>query len=172
MRYTTVIDISEFRATYRNLNARLLYLHLALKSGYHDDDRDLIATSIRRMASDAGLTISAVRHALATLERDGLVKKAEDGRLRILKWIVAEVPTPRRQPKAAKGEENAIGDKMDKQVEEYRQKVLNAVRQSSKDELQSWLQELKDRRSLNHHGVYLAPNKDNINWLQTVIKKL
>lgn len=172
MRYTTVIDISEFRSTYRNLNARLLYLHLALKSGYHDDDRDLIATSIRRMASDAGLTVSAARHALTTLEKDGLVKKTDDGRYRILKWVVAEVPTPRRQPKAAKAEENAIGDKLDRQVEEYRQKVLNAVRQSSKDELQAWLQELKERRRINHHGVYLVPNQETINWLQTIIKRL
>lgn len=172
MRYTTVIDISEYRATYKNLNARLLYLHLALKSGYHDDDRDLIATSIRRMSSDAGLTVSAVRHALATLERDGLVTKTEDGRLKILKWIVAEVPTPRRQPKAAKTDDNAIGEKLDKQVEEYRQKVLNAVRQSSKDELQAWLQELKDGRRITHHGASIAPNQDNINWLQNVIKRL
>lgn len=172
MRYTTVIDISEFRATYKNLNARLLYLHLALKSGYHDDDRDLIATSIRRMASDAGLTVSAVRHALATLERDGLVTKSEDGRLKILKWIVAEVPTPRRQPKTANADVNALGDKLDKQLKEYQQKVLNAVRQSSKDELQTWLKELQDGRRINHHGVYLAPNQDNINWLQIVIKKL
>lgn len=172
MRYTTVIDISEFRTTYRNLNARLLYLHLALKSGYHDDDRDLITISIRRMASDAGLTVSAARHALATLERDGLVTKTEDGRLKILKWIVAEVPTPRRQTKAANADVNAIGDKLDRQVEEYRQKVLNAVRQSSKDELLAWLQELKDGRRINHHGVYLAPNQDNINWLQTILKRL
>lgn len=172
MRYTTVIDISEFRSTYRNLNARLLYLHLALKSGYHDDDRDLITISIRRMASDAGLTVSAARHALATLEKDGLVKKTDDGRLKILKWIVAEVPTPRRQTKAANSDINSLADKADRQIEEYQRKVLNAVRQSSKDELQAWLQELKERRRINHHGVYLVPNQDTINWLQTIIKKL
>ena len=113
-----------------------------------------------------------VKQYYPTASAEQTMIKTEDGRLKILKWIVAEVPTPRRQPKTAKTEDNAIGDKLDKQVEEYRQKVLNAVRQSSKDELQAWLQELKDGRRLTHHGASIAPNQDNINWLQNVIKRL
>lgn len=60
MRYTTIVDISEYASLYRNHNARLVYLHLALRSGYHDNDRDLIDVSVRRLA-DAVASLSARR---------------------------------------------------------------------------------------------------------------
>ena len=71
MRYTTIIDIRDFPELYRNQNLRLLYLHLVLKSGYHDDDRDQVHTSIRRLGYETGLTVSAVRHGLAMLKKFG-----------------------------------------------------------------------------------------------------
>lgn len=100
MRYTTIIDISEFPAIYRNRNARLLYIHMALKSGYHDDDRDVLDCSIRRLSAAVGLSISATRHALAILERAGLVTK--DGiKWRVKKFVLEQKITSRRQSNTA-----------------------------------------------------------------------
>lgn len=173
MRYTTIIDITETPGIYRNKNARLVYLHLVLRSGYHDSDRDLIDISIRSLAMAVGLSVSATRHALACLEREKLISR--DGtRWKILKWVVAELPTPRRQPKKPKAsaEDNEMADKWHKQYEEHRQAVYNAVRMCSKDQLETWLKELEEGRSCRHYGAAIAPNQDNINWLRNVIKRL
>lgn len=173
MRYTTVIDITEMPGIYRNQNARLVYLHMVLRSGYHDSDRDMIEISIRNLAMAVGLTVSATRHALACLEREKLISR--DGtRWKILKWVVAELPTPRRQPKNAKAvaETNDIVSKWEQQAEEHRQKIYNAVRKCSKEQLEQWLQELIEGRRINHYGAYITPSQDNINWLRNVIKRL
>lgn len=173
MRYTTIIDITEVPGIYRNKNARLVYLHLALRSGYHDNDRDLIDISIRNLSMAVGLSVSATRHALACLEREKLISR-DGARWRILKWVVAELPTPRRQPKNAKAaaEANDLGAKFDKQVEDYRQKVYNAVRLCSRNQLEEWLKELEEGRSKQHYGATIAPNQDNIKWMRNVIKRL
>lgn len=173
MRYTTIIDITEVPDIYRNKNARLVYLHLALRSGYHDSDRDLIDISIRNLAMAVGLSVSATRHALSCLERDKLISR-EGTSWKILKWVVAELPTPRRQPKNAKAAADSTnyGEKLDKQLEEYREKVYNAVRMCSRNQLEEWLKELEEGRSLRHYGVAIAPNQDNIKWLRNVIKRL
>lgn len=173
MRYTTIIDISEFPAVYNNPNARLIYLHLALKSGWHDADRDQIKTSIRRVAMEVGLTVSATRHALVQLERDKLLTRSGDT-WTVKKWIIQEIPTPRTQPKAQKKntQDSDIGERYDKEIEEWRQRVYKAVRDSSKEELQAWLKELQEGRRLNHRGVYIAANQNNIKWMQSVIDKL
>ena len=94
MRYTTVIDISEFPLVYKNLNARLVYFHLALRSGYHDDDRDVIEISIRRLASDSGVTISAARHALKILEKAKLIERFGEA-WKIKKFVLTKEITPR-----------------------------------------------------------------------------
>lgn len=75
MRYTTLIDISEYPQLYRSSSVRLVYLHLVLKSGFHDDDRDLCAVSIRRLANDCGLTVAATRHALGLLEKAAMITR-------------------------------------------------------------------------------------------------
>lgn len=98
MRYTTLIDISELPAVYRNVHARLLYLHLTLRAGYHDNDRDIVDISIRRLAMQSGLTVSATRHALAILERAQLIRR--DGTtLLVKKWLMDETITPRAKTK-------------------------------------------------------------------------
>lgn len=173
MRYTTIIDITDMPGTYRNKNARLVYLHMALRSGYHDSDRDMIDISIRSLAMAVGLSVSATRHALACLERDKLISR--DGtHWRILKWVVAELPTPRRQPKKMKASDESTnyGEEMDKQLEEYRQKVYKAIRTCTRTELEEWLKELEEGRSLRHYGAQIASNQENINWLRKVIKRL
>lgn len=171
MRYTTLIDISELPDVYRNKNARILYMHMVLKSGYHDQDRDELAMSIRRLASDTGLTLSATRFALAQLEKAGLLKK-EQRSWRVKKWIVQEIPTPRRQKTTARTNEDIDNwhARELKELEEYKQKVYRAVRSMTKDELQAWLQELKDNRQLQHRGAYLKPTQANIAWLEKVIQ--
>lgn len=89
MRYTTIIDISEIPAIYRNVNARLVYLHLVLKSGYHDHDRDLVTMSLRRIAAETGLSLSAVRHAVSMLEKAHLLSRQGPFWL-VKKWIIEQ----------------------------------------------------------------------------------
>lgn len=98
MRYTTVIDISELPDIYRNMAARLIYVHLSLKAGYHDSDRDLVTLSIRRVAAEVGVTVSATRHALHLLERSGLLTR--EGQVwRIKKWVEEQTITTRAKTK-------------------------------------------------------------------------
>ena len=98
MRYTTVIDISEISEIYKNPTARLIYMHMSLKAGYHDDDRDLVRLSIRRVSADVGVTVSATRHALRLLERVGLLTR--EGELwRVKKWVEEQQITTRAKTK-------------------------------------------------------------------------
>lgn len=98
MRYTTVIDISELPEIYRNMTARLIYMHMSLKAGYHDSDRDLVTLSIRRVAAEVGVTVSATRHALHLLERAGLLTR--EGQLwRVRKWVEEQTITTRAKTK-------------------------------------------------------------------------
>lgn len=98
MRYTTVIDVSEISEIYKNPTARLLYLHMSLKAGYHDADRDLVRLSIRRLSADVGVTVSATRHALHQLERSGLLTR--EGELwRVKKWVEEQQITTRAKTK-------------------------------------------------------------------------
>lgn len=99
MRYTTVIDISEFDNVYRNRHAVLIYLHLALKAGWHDHDRDLVEMSLRKIMLETGISLSAVRHAVRILEAANLIKR--QGTLwYVRKWEMSQEPTPR--PKNAR----------------------------------------------------------------------
>lgn len=98
MRYTTVIDISELPDIYKNTTARLIYIHMCLKAGYHDADRDLVKLSIRRLSADVGVTVSATRHALRLLERVGLLTR--EGELwRVKKWVEEQQITTRAKTK-------------------------------------------------------------------------
>ena len=100
MRYTTIIDLSEYASLYRNHNVRLVYLHMVLKSGWHDEDRDILDMSIRALAQGAGLSISSVRHALKMLEKSHLVVR-QGNVWSVRKWVLQETPTPR--PRTIKG---------------------------------------------------------------------
>ena len=94
MRYTTVIDISEIPEIYRNKNVCRLYFHLCLKAGYHDDDRDVVKLSIRGMAYETGLSLSAIRNAIGQLLKHGLLEKTGDS-LKVRKFVV-EMPISKR----------------------------------------------------------------------------
>ena len=68
-KYLTILDISQADC-YNNINARLLYLHLACRM---DISTNNYQVSIRRLAVESGMSVSAVRNALRALERDALI---------------------------------------------------------------------------------------------------
>ena len=175
MRYTTIIDYTEIPAIRRSKNAILLYVHMALRAGWHDEDRDLLDASIRSLAQDAGLTVSATRHALGQLTKARLIVR-ESKTWKVTKWTCLDPPTPRKKQAAVpKGTEDTSVSRLmaehERQLEEYQNRVLQAVRESSREELLTWLQELKDGRSLRHHGAQINANESNIKWLTNVIKQ-
>lgn len=94
MRYTTIIDISEYPTLYNNQSIRLVYLHLCLRSGYHDHDRDLAQLSIRRLARQVGLSVGAVRHALAQLLKYQMLVR--QGPMLQVRKFVTEQPISKR----------------------------------------------------------------------------
>ena len=72
-----------------NANTSRLYMYLCMKSGYHDNDRDVIRQSGRTLALDTGLSYSAVRNALFQLLKCGLVRK-DGGQLKVTKFVVEQ----------------------------------------------------------------------------------
>lgn len=117
MRYTTIIDISEQKDLYRNVNVRLVYLHLVLKSGYHDHDRDQVRISYRSLAADTGLTLSSVRHAINVLIRWRMLIRKDDSWI-VRKWCHEQPITTRaKSSKEArkKAQEQALIDERERQ---------------------------------------------------------
>ena len=96
MRYTTIIDIREAPALYRNANTRLIYLELVLGSSYQQDTKDRYQGSFRTLAARVGVTISAVRNSLKQLQALGMVSPIEGGWI-VKKWIEQPAIIPRRQ---------------------------------------------------------------------------
>lgn len=122
MRYTTIIDIREFPQIYRNNNAKLVYLHLALISGYHDEDRDQTPISIRQICYDTGLSLSAVRHSLKVLISAGLLTRS--GITWTVKKFVLDKPiSPRiRSEKKRTAAENLERERIIKEEQNQREK--------------------------------------------------
>lgn len=126
MRYTTVIDISELAEIYKNTTARLIYIHLCLKAGYHDADRDLVKLSIRRLSADVGVTVSATRHALHLLERSGLLTR--EGQVwRVRKWVEEQTITTRAKTK------REMMDQIQRLERQKQQAVLEIAHQEHKE---------------------------------------
>lgn len=98
MRYTTLIDVTEIPEVWRNANTCRLYMYLALRSGYHDDDRDIVKSSLRTIAAHSGLTLSAVRHGLQVLQKTGLVRPV-NGALNVTKFVLEQKITSRAKTK-------------------------------------------------------------------------
>lgn len=173
MRYTTIIDISELPMVYRNHNARLVYIHMALKCGYHDDDRDLLAISIRNLAWATGLTVSATRHALAVLERSGLL--AKDGeKWRIKKWVAEPSVTPRKQANVLKpGTEQSqslrkLMDENETRIRRINEWLANA----KKRDILEVLEHLRTRKSYVMNGERIYPSAQAIEFLEQKLEKL
>lgn len=110
MRYTTIIDIREFRSIWRSDSCRTLYLYACLACGYEDYNRDLLQESIRQLADHTGLTVSATRHALGQLAKARLIVKATKG-YKVAKWLQSPTISPRelnkRQTKQQQADEAA-----------------------------------------------------------------
>lgn len=79
MRYTTIIDITECPQVYSCMSARLIYLHLVLKSGWGQRNLDYCACSIRSLQGNLGLSFAAVRHGLQVLEKYGMIRRGPGG---------------------------------------------------------------------------------------------
>lgn len=131
MRYTTVIDISEFPMLYRNVNVRLLYFHLCLKAGYHDFDRDICDISVRRLAQEVGITYSATRHALRILEEQRFITYNGNA-IMVRKWLQDETITKRSRSKKEQILRDGLAD------ERRRSEIL----QQERDENRTKLREL------------------------------
>ena len=150
MRYTTIIDISEFPSIYHNPRARLVYLHLALKAGYHEEDRDICLLSIRRLAADVGLTISSTRHALAVLERAQLIERFGIS-WRVKKFVLSTPipPRARSQRKQKEIEARAYEEAQQKEREarEAAQRAALAAEQkrTGKNSFERFIDDLRRR---------------------------
>lgn len=129
MRYTTIIDITEFPAIYRNPATRLVYLHLCLRSGYHDYDRDISSLSIRRLAYETGLTIGAVRNAMEQLSKYQMI--ARQGQLTKVRKFILEQPISKR----AQNKKQAADQKARelRQAEERQAAAVRSERQKAVD---------------------------------------
>lgn len=122
MRYTTIIDIREFPQIYRNHNAKLVYLHLALISGYHDEDRDQTPISIRQICYDTGLSLSAVRHSLKVLISAGLLSRSGIT-WTVKKFVLDKSISPRiKSEKKRTAAENLERERQIKEEQERREK--------------------------------------------------
>lgn len=122
MRYTTIIDIREFPQIYRNDHVKLVYLHLVLISGYHDEDRDQTPISIRQICYDTGLSLSAVRHSLKVLISAGLLSRS--GIIWTVKKFVLDMSiSPRiKSEKKRTAVENLERERQIKEEQERREK--------------------------------------------------
>lgn len=122
MRYTTIIDIREFPQIYRNNHAKLVYLHLVLISGYHDEDRDQTPISIRQICYDTGLSLSAVRHSLKVLISAGLLSRSGIT-WTVKKFVLEKQISPRiRSEKKRTAAENFERERQIKEEQERREK--------------------------------------------------
>ena len=142
MRYTTIIDIREIPEVYRNQNVRLLYLHLCLLAGYHDNDRDLVRISVRNLATSSGLTVSATRHAVKILVKWKILR-VKGSIYRVRKYIEEGTITPRaRTRKAAQVAENAKIEAADamtrEQSEEQSKAALETIYAQGKTPFMVW----------------------------------
>lgn len=169
MRYTTTIVITEVKAVWRNANASRLYTWMACGCGYHDNDRDLLRASLGVMAAETGLTISAVRNGLKLLQRHNLVRRVDGNQWHVAKWIAPEKPSARPKASVKGGDVNTMVDRMEAEVRAYQNKVMEAVRRLSIDELRVWASELEAGKQTAHGGVRIKPTADNVQWLRKVI---
>lgn len=131
MRYTTIIDIAQCPEIYRNINARLTYLHMVLTCGYHDNDKGLVRKSVRQLSAETGITKSATENALRMLKKFDLVRKNR-GRLYVRTWA-PEQPITKPKRKAQDIRDQAIA-----QEREAKDREREAEVQRSKENAVSY----------------------------------
>ena len=171
MRYTTFIDITDFPQIYRNIHARLVYIHMALKAGYHDDDRDICRLSIRSLAADVGITVSATRNALLQLEKSGLISKSSDCWI-VKKWVLQESPTPRTHKTSSNKDSKLSAEirKNDQEQEERARQIMDWVRSSSREQIQELVTKLENGKLARINGQRVYPSSQSIQWFENQLK--
>lgn len=171
MRYTTVIDITDYPQIYRNIHARLVYIHMALKAGYHDDDRDVCRLSIRSLAADVGITVSATRNALLQLEKSGLISKSSDCWI-VKKWVLQETPTPRTQKTVSNKDSKLSAEirKNDQEQEERARQIMDWVRSSTREQILELVTKLENGKMSRINGQRVYPSAQSIQWFENQLK--
>lgn len=144
-----MIDLSEFRLAYRNLNVRLVYLHLCLISGYHDDDRDLVDISLRNLASEVGITLSATRHALRILSDLRLIS-VEGSLLRVTKWIPEKTIGKRQAKKESvqdegRRQEKSRQEEIDRRYQSEKARIKSIEEETGKTQFMIFYENLQKR---------------------------
>lgn len=127
MRYTTIIDISQAPEVYRNQNVRLVYLHLVLRAGYHDHDRDLVRISIRSLAAQVGLTVAAARHSLGVLEKWKLLQRT-GSYYQVRKWVPEQTVTSRAKTAKQQQQLNLAAQRRSDEERREREAELERIR--------------------------------------------
>ena len=149
MRYTTVIDVTEIADVWQNPNITRLYFFMALKCGYHDDDRDILRISLRNLAAQASLTLSATRHALKVLETANLVTHDKEA-WRVTKFVLEKKPTSRTQkttsPMSASEEAAEKARAADMKKEEELRMKREFLHNASAAEIQAIIDKLNERK--------------------------
>lgn len=133
MRYTTTIDISEIRELYANKNIVLLYFHLCLKAGYHSDDRDIVSISVRKLASECGITYAAARHGIAMLAKHKLLELMPDYKMKVCKFVMPDIILPR--PKRARqpmSENEMLHQEVIQRQDEEREKMYKEAKEGKR----------------------------------------
>lgn len=177
MRYTTIIDISEFPALYNNHSTRLLYLHLCLRSGYHDYDRDICQHSIRRLAYETGLSIAAVRNSLAQLGKYQLVRR--QGELLQVRKFIVEQPiskrgkTKRQEQAAQAAQERAAAHNQMKRERQERQAMVDDLRAQGKTSFMVYYEQQQAAAAAGdpNAAAFIEANKHTYELHQKSIKK-
>lgn len=148
MRYTTVIDLRDYPDVYRNQNARLVYLHLSLAAGYHDNNRDMVSVSIRNLSWQVGITVSACRHALLQLERSKLVSRDGD-KLVVKKWCETDTISPRAKTAAQRKDQARAADRDQRndQAEQQRDRARIERENLAKQGKNSWMIYYENRQA-------------------------
>lgn len=176
MRYTTVIDVTEIADIWRNPNISRLYFFMAMKCGFHDNDRDLIKISLRVLAGQTGLTLSACRHAVKVLQAHGLLT-IENDKMRVTKFILDKKPTSRTQKNTATSgveemrERQRLQELEKERLLREKKELLHSI---SADDCREIIQRLSEKhRSISYRGVVFQPSEtDNIQqWIDFKEKK-
>lgn len=177
MRYTTIIDITEFPALYRNQAIRLVYLHLCLRSGFHDYDRDLSSLSIRRLAYETGLSFGAVRNALEQLAKFQMITR--QGQLTKVRKFIMEQPISKRaqtkkQEAAQKAREQRQAiERQAAAVRSERQRAVDSYYQKGKTPFMVYFEEqmAKAQRGDQEAATFCAQQEKVYNMHKQSIQK-
>ncbi len=167
MRYTTIIDITEIPQISKNRNAVDIYVTACLKCGYHDYDRDCWRRSYRDIADDLGITLSACRHALATLEKYHLITR-EDDHWRVTKYV--ETQTISKRPKKSSAADSAAAQEREAASARMREEAaLRAAEKArvaagGKTQYQLYIDTLKEKAAAGDIEAAAALSRHNIKF--------